>query len=103
LFSGTRLLSLGSFWPPWTWLSPKLVLNWLRNNASARKNSYCTYHDAINFFKNKENLVRLVKELRLVNGSPKMITINGAIQCDISDCTSFQLETDAMDEIRMPA
>jgi hypothetical protein len=35
-------------------------------------------------------LVHLVKELRVVNGSEKLVTINGAIQCDNPDCSSFQ-------------
>jgi hypothetical protein len=31
--------NLGSFWSPW-WLSPKLVPNWLKNNASTRNNNH---------------------------------------------------------------
>jgi hypothetical protein len=49
------------------------------------------------------HLVRLVKELRLVKGWPRMVTINGTIHCDNPDSTVLpsKLDTAAVDEIRM--
>ncbi|KAK3808983.1 MAG: hypothetical protein J3R72DRAFT_505748 [Linnemannia gamsii] len=35
-------------------------------------------------------ILRLVKELRLVNGIEKLVTINGAVQCDNPDCESVR-------------